>query len=521
MRIVLIADETLTSTYHNIPLLDFLGCAPYKKLPTLIYRILDTQVGDENGKLRFAPYALRKVESALLSDGYKENEVIVAHPKHFKRFIDEKTTIVGVSTMDPMGLGPVSMIFTEGGKYISYTKYKFMDLLSRINNLRKKKRYKFKIVVGGQGAWQLEIKEDERRKLGIDHIIIGETEHVIGELFRNIESGCTEEIIRIKTWPKIDDIPNIVNPTYKGMIEVTRGCGRGCKFCAPNLRIARHYPIEKIKKEVDVNLKAGIKSAWVHSEDIFMYQNEDRKNFYPNEDAIIELFQMLKERGLNHANPTHATVAGALASPETVKRISELFRNSGKEWIGVQVGLETASGILIKKHSTNKIKPFKPEEWQWVLLNGTYIFNKYNWYPAYTTILGLPDETKEEVIDTARLILTMKEKLKEKLGNKAHFTVTPLAFVPMGILKDKKFFDIKEDLNEERILLLYHTWRHLVDEINNSLSMILRGNPAYLLFNPLAHFGSRLVVFLIKKWALKNGVDVNKKLDLLDIEINV
>ena len=31
--------------------------------------------------------------------------------------------------------------------------------------------------------------------------------------------------------PVIDEIPNIVNPSMHGMIEVMRGCGRGCKFC--------------------------------------------------------------------------------------------------------------------------------------------------------------------------------------------------------------------------------------------------------------------------------------------------
>jgi len=45
-RIVLSTDETLTSTYHDVPLLDFLGCAPVDKLPNWVFRILDSQTPD-------------------------------------------------------------------------------------------------------------------------------------------------------------------------------------------------------------------------------------------------------------------------------------------------------------------------------------------------------------------------------------------------------------------------------------------------------------------------------------------
>jgi hypothetical protein len=51
VRVVLTTDETLTSTYHDVPLLDFLGCAPYGKFPEWIYHMLDTQIPDENGVL--------------------------------------------------------------------------------------------------------------------------------------------------------------------------------------------------------------------------------------------------------------------------------------------------------------------------------------------------------------------------------------------------------------------------------------------------------------------------------------
>ncbi|KAA0007887.1 MAG: radical SAM protein, partial [Thermoplasmata archaeon] len=80
MRIVLTSDPSLTSTFRDIPLLDFLPCAPTENIPKFIYKILDTQLPDKDGELIQAPYAIRKVESALLNDGFKREDVVVAHP---------------------------------------------------------------------------------------------------------------------------------------------------------------------------------------------------------------------------------------------------------------------------------------------------------------------------------------------------------------------------------------------------------------------------------------------------------
>ncbi len=150
MRIILTSDQSLTSTFRNIPLLDFLPCAPVEKLPKSLYKLLDTQLPDKNGRLLFAPYAIRKVEAALVYSGFKREEIVVAHPKKVEQFIDEKTTIVGINTMDPYGLGPVTLMFTEGGKYTSYSEYMFTSLVKRLRDFRKKKGYKFKIVIGSQ-----------------------------------------------------------------------------------------------------------------------------------------------------------------------------------------------------------------------------------------------------------------------------------------------------------------------------------------------------------------------------------
>jgi len=519
-RIVLSTDETLTSTYHGIPLLDFLGCAPVDKLPSWVFRFLDSQIPDINGILIMAPYGLRKIEAALLAQGFKREEVVVAHPRKIGQFIDEKTTIVALYEMDPMGLGPVSMMFTNGGKWTNYTKFKFFQLVEKINALRERKGYKFKLAVGGPGAWQIDFRREEREKLKIDYVIIGEADHVAGDLFRDMESSNADETVYIKSWPRVDEIPTIVAPSYKGFVEVMRGCGRGCRFCEPNLRVARYIPLEKIEEEIKLNVSAGIDHAWLHSEDIFLYKVEDKKNFYPNAEAVIELFETAAKYTKN-VNPTHGSIAGALANPGMINEISGIIGANERHWIGIQAGLETASPRLIGMHMANKTKPFSPEEWPWVVLNGTYVFNKNYWFPAYTTILGLPGETEEDEIMTAQLILAMEKELVEKLGNRAHFTVTPLAFTPMGLLKDREFFNVKEMMTEGRFLHLYHAWRHLYKEVVKGLPMFMKENRFLLLFYPLARLGAHLVVEQLRKWGVKHGFNPGKRLEPLDVRIDV
>ncbi len=519
-RIVLTADETLTSTYHDVPLLDFLGCAPYDKLPKWIYALLDSQLSDENGVLIQAPYGLRKVEAALLRDGFEREEVAVAHPRAVERFIDEKTTVVALYEMDPLGLGPVSMMFTNGGQWVNYTSVKFRELVTRINRVRELKGLKFKLVVGGPGAWQLDFRRETREKLRIDHVVIGEVDHIAGELFRDIESGTADETIMVRSWPKVEEIPTIVAPSYKGLVEVMRGCGRGCRFCEPNLRVARYMPPERIEDEIRLNISAGIDHAWLHSEDIFLYRVEDRKNFYPNAEAVVDLFEVAR-RYTRNVNPTHGAVAGALAVPDMIARISEIVGAGPNHWIGIQVGFETASPELIGRYMNNKMKPFSPEEWPWVLLNGTYVLNKNYWFPAYTTILGLPGDNDDYEIMTARLIVTMEHELEERLGRRAHFTVTPLSFVPMGLLRDREFYKIDDMITYGQFLHLYYAWKHLMREIARGLPSVMRNNPFLIPFYPLARLGAHVLLRQIEKWGKKKGYDVMRLDPLEGLRIDV
>ena len=170
-KIVLTSDRTLMSPYRGISLATFFGCAPAldpnRDKKSFWYKILGNQVTPKilfdficnssehiNGVAKYAPYGLRKVEAGLLRDGFKRNEVVVAHPDHVEKFIGPETQVVGTHEMDPLGMGPVTMTFTYGRKQTSYDEFYCADLHHRINEAKKKNGSHAKVISGGSGTWQ-------------------------------------------------------------------------------------------------------------------------------------------------------------------------------------------------------------------------------------------------------------------------------------------------------------------------------------------------------------------------------
>ena len=104
------------------------------------------------------------------------------------------------------------------------------------------KKYQPKIVVGGPGAWQLE-NNQARRFSGIDCVVVGESEKIVGVLFEKAVQG--KEIPKVVQGKVVEseEIPLIKQPPIDGIIEIARGCGRGCDFCVPTLQRYRCLPI--------------------------------------------------------------------------------------------------------------------------------------------------------------------------------------------------------------------------------------------------------------------------------------
>ncbi len=263
-RIVLTSDSTMMSSYHGGVMLGFAAIMPRAMLPDWIFRkfFCPPVPAFEDGSAAIAPCGMRKVEASLLEAGFSREEVMVAHPDHLDRAIGPETEIVGITHDDPMGKIAFREIEEIIGRGPPFNRSKFLELV-RHPLIRE---HRPKIVVGGNGAWEV-MGED----VGVDHIYLGEGESDFPEICRKIiRSEAVPNVIRGTAVPG-ERIPTNRGATIGGIVEIGRGCWRGCAFCSPAMRTMRHRPLENILEDVRVNLAAGQRDIILHSEDFFSY----------------------------------------------------------------------------------------------------------------------------------------------------------------------------------------------------------------------------------------------------------
>ena len=569
-KIVLTADRTLMSHYRGVSLATFFGCAPaldpHRKKSDFWYKILGRQVTPKilfdficnpiphtNGVANYAPYGLRKVEAGLLRDGFKREEVVVAHPDYIEKFIGPETQVIGTYEMDPLGMGPVTMTFTYGRKQTSYDEFYCSDLHKKINAAKKKNGSNAKVIAGGSGTWQYNYDPEKIQEYGLYAILEGELGGIApeidghaGRFFNYLIDGQFDNMdpfrkrsdfkVNIKEFkrgdktihgrfvnfwdrPDMDDIPNIIEPSMNGMVEVMRGCGRGCKFCDVTLRSLRYYPPEKVKKEIEVNMKkSGAKSAWVHSDDIFVYGMDPRttKQMEPNREAIEELFKAIMSTGIERANPTHGTLAGAVADEKLIPSISKIIKTGPNNYAGIQCGLETGSIRLIEKYADRKLAPYQPEEWHWLVKEAVKTLNENYWVPAFTLIMGLDnDETPEDSWETIRLISELEREQPD-----AMFTVTPLTFVPIGLLEKSEFFDIGNEMNAAQLGVMYKTWQHNFKYgIKKFMTKTAKnGSLKSGVFNLIARTLGSVPLGAMERYAIKQGGEHERVIETIKVK---
>ena len=499
-KYVLAADYTLMTDYRNVPLATFFSCIPTDHWQSrLAFRILaNPPPSDGEGRPIRVPYGLRKIEASLVQ-AHGRDSVAIADPRNIEEYIGDDTEVVGLHSMDPLGLGPVSMSFTMGGVLTPYTKAKFLELAHALQRPGRK----YKVILGGPGAWHFDYREGMQQSLGIDHIVHGEVDHLVPEIFDRVARDDAPPVMRFTnaTAPSVEQIPKILGPTMHAMNEVMRGCGRGCEFCEVTLRRPRYFPLDYIADEVAMNAQNGQSSIQLHSDDIFLYRLENWRTMEPNEDAVKELFRFVMEQpGVTHCYPTHGTVSAAVSNPGMIEDLTRIVRGGPRKWIGIQSGIETGSPKLSRAVLHRKAAPFTAEEWPDLVVRGTEILNRNYWYPAYTIILGLPGETPEDAWMTVDLIDRMEQIPK------GHFVTAPLTFVPIGVLRGEEFYELDKMIDEARFNVAYRAWRHILLEIDTDLWRLTElPMPLKALVVLTAQVGGRYILRIMERYARGKG----------------
>jgi len=454
--VILTADRTLMSDYHNNQFLGFGTCAPSNFIPDVLYSYLFfPAIATNKGLPAAAPYGLRKIEAQLLKE---EFNVLTVSPQHLRKYVTN-AKVIGIHTMDPFGFGPASTTLASLFQKEPFLARHFQGLVAS-PIIREAKKNGTKVIVGGPGAWQFRYRPQLVEKKIIDCVVEGESEMVIGKLFRSAMNGETLPPlfeVPAKDAPRLEDIPDIAQPSVNGLVELGRGCCRGCEFCNVTTRPLRWYPLEKILRELAVNVDVGKqKVICLHSEDVMLYGSQ---NTVPNDEKLLELHKLVMNK-VNTISWSHCSLAAVASKPKLVAKLSEIILQK-QAWWGAEIGLETGSAELAKKIMPAKAFPFKAEEWPQVAREGFGVMHDHKLIPAATLIVGLPEETETDIIKTMELVDDVKD---------CRSLIVPLFFVPLGRLKNKDWFREKQvnKLHEE---LMFKCAEHSLRWVDNLLDM--------------------------------------------------
>jgi radical SAM superfamily enzyme YgiQ (UPF0313 family) len=448
-EVVLTTDRTMMTDHHGKEFIGFMATGPAIGVPERLWlwACCPKPKVDKLGRPLIAPYGLRKIEAKLQDAGY--NAAIV-DPDHLGKHLDTMKVLL-LSHHDYFAYGPPSSEWWLITGQEPVNRRSFRKLMES-PVVREAKKRGVKIIAGGPAAWQWLWELGSWEKWGIDTVVDGEGERVVVDLVEKALRG--EELpkyvyVSPREAPRIEEIPPIKGASVNGLVEIMRGCPRGCRFCSVTLRPLRFIPIEKILQEIEVNLKAGIRNVVLHSEDVLLYGADGVK---PRPEPLIKLHQEVLKKIPGTIAWAHASLSAIKYSEENYKLISTLMEmlSERQKMLGVEVGIETGSVNLAKKIMPAKALPYKAEEWPEIVKDAFAIMHDNSVIPAATIILGLPEETPDDVLKTAELI----DELKSYRS-----LIVPMFFVPMGALKNMEKFR-REAITREHIEVMKACLQH-------------------------------------------------------------
>jgi radical SAM superfamily enzyme YgiQ (UPF0313 family) len=462
-----------------------------------------------DGSARYVPNGLRVVESLLL-ERYPASDVVVCYPDQLDLFVGDQTRVIGIHAHNPLGITFATDVYAGlyGANCEPINAHEFRRIVE--HPAIAQHRQHLKVIAGGPGVWQIE-HQGLQAAWGIDTLVHGEAEEVVQRLFARAMSGePLPERVDCES-PLLESIPVTRNRSTFGVVEITRGCGRGCQFCSVALRDGKSLPLEHILANVRNNVAQGADTITLTTEDLFLY--EQGKHFSTNAGALERLFRSVADvPGVEHIMLSHGSMAPVVVDPPLLERLHLAVDKSvnrhpasthrDNRYAMMFVGLETGSVRLFKQYMPGKCYPYRPEQWPDVVLKGMEIMNRHNWFPMATFIIGLPGETAQDTKESLELLHALKD---------AKWCVIPTLFVPLEETRmaSRQGAQIAR-LTDLQWEFFFTCWRYNIDFFRRQRSVQWKFNlgiPLYYytlgrrLFGPamkypllrLAHFPERLM----------------------------
>ncbi|HXF42765.1 MAG TPA: radical SAM protein, partial [Pyrinomonadaceae bacterium] len=370
------SSEYLTSTWRQMLLATL--PARFTKFPFYMVDISSKNEVRPDGQAVAVPNGLRVIE-ALLLQKFNPEDIAVCYTDQLDLFIGPDTRVVGLHAHNPLGIAFATDVYVHlyGRVQEPINAAEFRRLVTH-PSIRKYKQ-NFKLIIGGPGSWQI-LEKNLQDEWNIDCIVDGEAEEIALPLFESAVRGETLPKIVKGSSPAINSIPVTKNRSVFGVVEVTRGCGRGCQFCSIALRKGKSLPLEHILENVRTQVAGGAETIMLTTEDIFLY--EQGPKFETNIPALKKLFESVAAvPGVKYVIQSHGTIAPIVRNPEVLDALSPVAvgrsinthpasTHPEHRYASLFVGLETGSPRLFNKYMKGKAYPYTAEQWHDVVLKG-------------------------------------------------------------------------------------------------------------------------------------------------------
>ena len=173
--------------------------------------------------------------------------------------------------------------------------------------------------------------------------------------------------------------------------------------------------------------ESGFVRGLLHSDDVFFYGSP---NVMPREEKLLPLLQLAK-RYYDQVGWSHVAIASLMTKPKLLPQVRRGPASTRSRTGGASRSASRRAAALITAAMPGKVAPFKASQWPELVVQAAGLMNDNHVYPACTFIVGLPQETEDDVLKTIELF-------DDLWDFKA--ILVPMFFVPLGHLKSRDWF---------------------------------------------------------------------------------